>query len=275
MIRSAGLLLVALLLAACTSAPGPNPSPTTGTSPSGGADAPFVLPNNASDCTEVSPAVFIEPAAAQRFLPAGFRPGDAKDFLGLPGAMTGKAVVLITAVKCKTSPWAPDGYSEGAVAIFVQPPNVPGVQASPSNMYELGRATNQANLSSLLAAVGWHQIGNSVENAFTAAPPTGSGRVSDVAGAVYSYGVAVEPASVDFPVDIRWWHNATLGLAFFDYKFTAKAQFGALQQCTFRAGSFAANITGGTGCPRDNVVLVAPSFAFTGQFRLLTDTRAR
>lgn len=272
--RLMALLILVAGVSACTSAPGP--APTTSTSPSEApiATVSFTRPNNATDCVEISPAVFLEPAAAQRFLPKGFRTGDAKDFLGIPGAPTGKAVALITTARCKSSELAPDGYSEGAVAIFVQPPNVPGVPALPSNMYELGRGTSQANISALLSLVGWHQFGNNVENTFVALPTSGTGRVSDSAGAVYSYTATSEPANVDFPVDIRWWHNATAGLAFFDYKFTAKAHFGALQQCSFRSGSLAANLTGGTGCPRDNVVLLAPSFAFKGQFRLLAGVRA-
>lgn len=267
-----GLLFLSLV-AACVESPAEDPAPTSSASPRP-VPSPIRLPNNGTDCTEVSPAVFIEMAAAQRFLPPGFQAGDAKDFLGVPGAPSGKAAALITSVRCKSSQLSPDGYTEGAVAIFVRPPNVEGVAAAASNMYELGRATDGV-LGPMLGSMGWPVFGTKVEASFAALPTSGSGRVSDASGAVYSYTATAPPGNVDFPVDIRWWHNTSLGLAFFDYKFTAKAHFGALQQCSFRSGSLAANVTGGTGCPTQSVTLLAQGFSFQGQFQLLPGVRAK
>lgn len=225
------------------------------------ADAPLVLARDAgaSACERVLTVVLVPVERAEGLLPEGYRAGDAQRFFGTRTPVPSqRGVVAVSAADCAGSAWSAGGHDEGFVAVFVEPPEVDGVEAARTNFYELG-AAGAGPFADTLAEVGWPVVGSDVEVAGARAT------IADVNGTLIEIGGALVPPEQSFEETIRRWRETSLGTGWLSQQFQARGELGA-GSCAAAPGSVLAEAIGATECPPETVTLAGPPFDIEGSF---------
>lgn len=255
-------LLVAVALSACLDPTGPLPSPPESMPSEGTA---IVEANNATDCNRVFPAIFVDRAHAQTFLPEGFTAAESSRFFGQDSVPANRAVLVISMMECQGGSSGPGRYEEAMAGVFIDPP--PGASDG-EHFYELGRVYTEEGLGSTLNDLDWARLGGNVETSYSAAPTkSGAGRVLDEAGVVFEASVpsAALEDSFSGTFHIRWWHETPHGLGVFEYTFTPDGFLGP-GSCHARAGSMPARVIQSMTCPDGALLMIGPPFDVEGRF---------
>lgn len=225
-----------------------------------------------SGCKEVTLVLFVDFAQADKTTPTGFTAADASVLLGLPAPL-GMGAVLLTNAICETASNDPNGYAEGAIAVLVEDPGVPGVDAAPYNFYESALVIPNGTVRDGLAAAGWNLVGESVWSLVDSVGPVwvGSGIVARGGeDDSFFYSVLGQPAAAGPTMTgtFRWWQKVPTGLGYLDYTFTAQAYFGP-GDCIIPSGP-AGDAAGIGACgPTDAVVGTLPDFTGSVEFHHL------
>jgi hypothetical protein len=245
-------IVVALLLAGCL---------MNGPGEEGGGDEERAEETPAfrvqlSGCTDALVLGALDTDVAQGFLPAGFHAADGSAFLLGPDAgaptETGRTIAYIDAVSCSASSLG-GAVGVGHNGIQVHPPRLTNHTLGPAT-YEFYMVEQYYSHPDLVALLTDHEIA-AVQQAdvasmheSTAGPlGTGSGRVADRAGPLYSFEYErAAPSELDGLV--RLWYVAPEGVGYWPILFQqAEGHLGAVTACAARAGSFAATLLG-TAC---------------------------
>lgn len=259
------LLFMALtLVAGCVEEHDPpRPAPT-----SAAAASVILEPNNATSCTRVFPAIPVDRLHAQTFLPDGFVAAEASTFFGQASLPADAGLLIGSAMRCGDSQWSPNGYVEGMLGIFIEPPLVDGRPVEGEHFYELGRATPDSQpYTATMERIGWTLFGNDVDVAHVVTRfESGSMMIKDEAGAVFGANVEAAPAKDDFTgtLHLRWWHQTETGTGFFEYVFAPDGYLGP-GTCEARAGSVPAQVMQSTQC-RGALFMVGPPYDVDGRF---------
>jgi hypothetical protein len=263
-VKGVWALAVAALLAGCLDDADLPTVPSGTVAPS----ALITVANNATACTRVFPAIVVDRAHAQTFLPEGFVAADASAFFGQDQA-TDRGVLIVSGMRCQASEWSPAGYREAMAGIFVEPPIADPDRAEHEHFYEIARLFPEHEPQSrTLADLGWTRFGDEVVLAYMGSPShAASMRVMDGDGAVFSVTVPTAPAPDEFSgtYHIRWWHETAVGLGFHEYSFAPDAFLGE-GTCDAPSGSLVASIMQATSC-RGVLVMTGPAFDVEGRFR--------
>jgi hypothetical protein len=186
-------------------------------------------------CANVLLFQFVGFAQTDAYLPPGFHPRDAQEFLQTALAF-GQAGVLLMSLQCDSPTMGPLNVS--FVAIFVEPPVVDGLEPGTFDFFELARYGPVGQFGGALQRADWPMIEAEVQ--MTALDPTagmdvmasisdGEGEVAWVAGtAAAAVPVGVGPT--------RFWHQSNDGLAYIEYDANLDANVGT-GLCRARAGT--------------------------------------
>jgi hypothetical protein len=276
-VRSAALVLLAaaLVLAGCFEGdPGLPPASTEDPEP----DAPRFR----AQCRNALLLQFVEYGDTDPYLPPGFHPSDAQEFLNVGPVAFGQSAVLFLMVACPGEP----AYSAATVDVFVEAPQVPGLEPARFNFYELERYGDAGPLAGVLADAGWPQVPAEVSigpqddgapgaEGLVANVTDGAGLVVDVLGAVAT------PLPLG-PSLVRFWHDGPKGLAYVEYEAVLDPIVGNAY-CSLRPGTaFAAFMDGPlpaaggrpTCPPGDPIAATFPALALNATARLLPGVRA-
>ena len=178
------------------------------------------------------------------YLPPGFHPSDAQNFLPLGPVAFGQGAVLFLVLSCP----ADSPYQAATLDIFVEAPVVEGIEPARFNFYEVERYGHPGPLAPVLAAAGWKQFPAEVQvspqdDQVDEVDAVG-GNVSDEGGVVLDFvGAATTPMPLG-PSLVRFWQEVPEGLAYVEFDADIDAVMGS-GSCSARTGTgFAAFLTG-------------------------------
>lgn len=231
-------LLVASLVAGCA-APQAEPSASA-------AIAVDVVMDPA-DCRLARAALVTPPAEVAPFLPEGFAPRDARAYLG-DAAGTGGALVIVGAISCATAAHDEEGLHIGELAIFVEPPSVPGEREPSIEDFYVPMLYTHGRLLELARNASWDV---SEAQVVASVSPTGPGASAqggwtDQDGVTVAFGAVGAVTAFHEGLE-RYWHASEAGLAYVEAA-TAIDQRAGAASCTIPEGSLAADVTGVTSC---------------------------
>lgn len=226
---------------------------------------------------------FVDYAATDAYLPPGFHPRDPQGFIAVSPVAFGQAGVLAFMVDCK----ATDGtlYEAATVALFVESPQVDGVERALFDFYEIERHGDPGEFGGALTASGWPRLAGTVN--FTIEPLPGTEDIDVIVDLTDSNGLVMAfGGPVGAPLDlgtgtVRFWRDGPLGLAYYDYTVHLDARVGA-GICQARNGSALAAFSPSqvplgesVRCPPATPVIgIFPDFAFTATARFLPGVHA-
>lgn len=211
-------------------------------------------------------AVFVPRDQAQALLPEGYTARDSAAFFGASGVPTGRGVVVASALRCETSALARGPLGEGAVAVYVEAPELDGIEPVSANFYELARAASPATRGRY-EPLGWTLFGEDVDVEVPSSPlGIARGAVFDPDGEIVTLLGDAGAYEDSFSEETRWWHATPLGLGWLDASFTLTGFLGP-GSCAARAGSVLAEAIGATSCPPGTLTLSGPPFDLTGELR--------
>lgn len=218
-------------------------------------DVPLDADASLSDCREIGIARLVSFDHARGLLPAGYAPGEAAEFLGMP-VPTGGGVVLAGQIECAGSVLDDGPLAWADLLVYVEPPQIPGVvhDEGVAHLYQLAEFTNGEGTLDLLQEVGFAAVSADVAISFTGGPslPVGSGSVADASGDRLRFEVA-SAAPQPYELLARFWHETANGTAYFAHDRTPITMFmGAVTACEARAGSLHAEAFGSTDCASDS-----------------------
>ena len=196
------------------------------------------LPRFQGPCDNALLFQFVDYSATDPYLPPGFHPSDAKNFLTISPVAFGQAAVLFIVVSCQDA--LGQNYTAGSLDIFIEPPFVPDLVPARFNFYELERYGDAGPLAETLAAAGWPMPPGSIvvsptDDALDGADVVGGSVVDNHGELVNMSGVAA--AKVDLGLaKIRFWHQGPTGLGYVEYEANLDSVAGP-GSCAVRPGT--------------------------------------
>jgi len=250
------------------------PDTTVTDTPPAPAPLPALIAYNQTGCSEVIGILLVDPAVAQKGLPAGYSTRDAADLLGLPQP-TGKAGVAFNLVRCNGGMAVTGEAFEG---IFVNSPHLANVTLATADLdfyqmgYWNGNGTLRATLQQFGVPTGNLTATGNLQNLMVGT--TGSAGVHDANATVHAFQFVVAGGMQDKAL-ARFWTQTANGTAVFEYNVDQMAQQGSLGGCSFGAQSPVAMKLGITNCNgQGTAALYFPVQSWTGLIRLVPGVNA-
>lgn len=263
-----------LFLAGCSSPSGEDsPTPTVPAPPPSPFDLVngFQVPFDGTGCMDGLVVLLVTFDQAKKSLPPGYEPADAQVLLASPVA-TDNAAVGVTSIVCGQSSFNGTSLSLGEVMVLVKPPAATGnLSKATFDLYQVASYTNNEGLMEVYDAVGLPYFEAAIETKMTKQPTgsvTGSGKVADEEGTVFTYGVTgLQPDK--FTGLVRFWHETANGTLITDYEYKTEQEVGnGNPSCTLTEGKPAAVAAGTTTCQAGkSLALGLPNETWTGWIR--------
>lgn len=222
--------LVATLVAGCLG--------TQPTQPAAEEPTPTAAPSYGATCLNGLLFQFVDYASTDAYLPPGFHPRDPQGFISVSPVAFGQAGVLVLMVDCL----AADGvaFEAASVALFVESPQVDGVEPALFDFYEIERHGDPGEFGGVLTPSGWPRLPGAVN--FTIEPVPGTEQLDVIAdlwdadGKVMGFmGPVGAPLSLGAGT-VRFWRDGPQGLAFYQHTGVLDVRVGA-GVCEARSGS--------------------------------------
>ncbi len=274
----AGLVVLLLLVAGCSTPSEPSGTPAPSASPSMApetqrpgessvAETRLLEGETRTDfhltgCLDPRMLFLLDPTAAQTLLPHGFTAADAGGLVQFTGVLpsspvpVGRAVGGYDFLACATDSLGGGSAAFSQVGILVNPPNLGArtpVDPATFDLYLLALHVDQPAWHALALASGFTPqdaplatIASQVHE-LAAGQHQGAGNVA-VGGPLgeATYGVA----SAANPLDIRarYWHVAENGTFYFEFRLKEEVRAGPILTCSHAEGSAFAKVAGTTSC---------------------------